>query len=181
MDTIQVSDLARWQNFYVIVGSSAGALTGLQFVVIALVAQKNAANSMTEISAFGTPNIFHFWSALMIAAVLNMPWSSLPAPGIILAVLGAVGVLYDIAVIRRARRAEYRPVMEDWIFFVILPLVGYASLLTSGILLESHPVKALFGIAAIALLLLFIGVRNAWDTVTYVAVVHNPAAAKKKE
>ena len=30
--------LAGWENFYVIVGSSAGALIGLQFVVITLIA-----------------------------------------------------------------------------------------------------------------------------------------------
>jgi len=29
--------LLQWENFYIIVGSSAGALTGLQFVVMALV------------------------------------------------------------------------------------------------------------------------------------------------
>src|SRR5436190_24376937 len=29
--------LSLWENFYVIVGSSAGALTGLQFVVMALI------------------------------------------------------------------------------------------------------------------------------------------------
>jgi len=34
-----LSTLAHWANFYVIVGSSAGALTGLQFVVMTLVAQ----------------------------------------------------------------------------------------------------------------------------------------------
>ncbi|HLK32996.1 MAG TPA: hypothetical protein VKT29_07890 [Terriglobales bacterium] len=46
--------LTDWANFYVIVGSSAGALTGLQFVVIALIAQRQAAGSMLEIRAFGT-------------------------------------------------------------------------------------------------------------------------------
>jgi hypothetical protein len=30
--------LAEWANFYVIIGSSAGALIGLQFVVITLIA-----------------------------------------------------------------------------------------------------------------------------------------------
>ncbi len=30
--------LSGWQNFYMIVGSSAGCLIGLQFVVMALVA-----------------------------------------------------------------------------------------------------------------------------------------------
>jgi hypothetical protein len=31
--------LDGWENFYVIVGSSAGALIGLQFVVITLIAE----------------------------------------------------------------------------------------------------------------------------------------------
>lgn len=35
-----MSALAGWQNFYAIVGSSAGALIGLQFVVLSLVASK---------------------------------------------------------------------------------------------------------------------------------------------
>ena len=34
---MDASLLAGWANFYVIVGSSAGALTGLTFVVIALI------------------------------------------------------------------------------------------------------------------------------------------------
>jgi len=34
-----MSALSGWENFYVIVGSSAGALIGLQFVVITLIAE----------------------------------------------------------------------------------------------------------------------------------------------
>jgi hypothetical protein len=33
-----MTGLAEWGNFYVIVGSSAGALIGLQFVVITIIA-----------------------------------------------------------------------------------------------------------------------------------------------
>jgi hypothetical protein len=32
------------------------------------------------------------------------------------------------------------------------------------------PSSALFGIAAAAILLLFVGIHNAWDTVTYIAM-----------
>ena len=39
MDHITLPALRNWQNFYEIVGSSAGALTGLQFVVITLITQ----------------------------------------------------------------------------------------------------------------------------------------------
>jgi hypothetical protein len=34
-----MTELAGWENVYVIVGSSAGALIGLQFVVITLISQ----------------------------------------------------------------------------------------------------------------------------------------------
>ena len=63
------SQLADWANFYVIVGSSAGALTGLQFVVIALITEAEAARSMLEIRAFGTPTIVHFCVVLLISGL----------------------------------------------------------------------------------------------------------------
>ena len=52
--------LAEWNNFYVIVGSSAGALIGLQFVVMTLVADKQSAPSETLGGALATPTIVHF-------------------------------------------------------------------------------------------------------------------------
>ena len=70
MEEAAVSALSRWENFYVIVGSSAGALTGLQFVVIALIAETEALGGVQEIRAFGTPTIVHFCVSLLIAAIV---------------------------------------------------------------------------------------------------------------
>ncbi len=67
------SPLLDWTNFYVIVGSSAGALTGLQFVVIALIEQARTGASMLEIRAFGTPTVVHFCAALLISAIVSAP------------------------------------------------------------------------------------------------------------
>jgi len=48
--------LAGWQNFYVIIGSSAGALIGLQFVVLSLIANRRASPSDADAgSPFATP------------------------------------------------------------------------------------------------------------------------------
>lgn len=166
------SVLQEWSNFYVIVGSSAGALTGLQFVVIALVAQAQAAGSMQEIRAFGSPNVVHFCAALLISAILSAPWHALSSVGWALSLCGAVGVVYAVSVIRHARRQTgYAPDMEDWMWYAVLPLGAYLALLVSGIEFTSHP-TSLFEIAAISLVLLFIGIHNAWDTVTYIAVKH---------
>src|SRR5438270_11202033 len=87
-------------NFYGIVGSSAGALTGLQFVVMTLIAGTRTARSMREIRAFGTPTVVHFCAALLISAVMSVPWPALWWIGICLGVFGATGFVYALLVVR---------------------------------------------------------------------------------
>ncbi len=165
--------LTAWQNFYVIVGSSAGALTGLQFVVIALIAQARTTGSMLEIRAFGTPTVVHFCTALLLSAVLTAPWPSTLGPAIGLALCGAAGLVYDLLILRHARRQTgYTPDAEDWLWYFALPLASHAVLFTTAITLVSHAVRALFVIAGVTLVLLFIGIHNAWDSVTYITVTH---------
>ena len=172
--------LAAWENFYVIVGSAGAALTGLQFVVIALIAEVRPRSSMREIAAFGTPTIVHFCAVLLISGLLSAPWQGLSSVQLILVACALVGLTYALIIIRRARRqTNYKPVWEDWLWYSILPLLAYILLLLAGILVRGYPQKALFIVAAVALLLLFIGIHNAWDSVTYIAVVH--ANKKPKE
>src|SRR3954463_15457830 len=69
--------LTQWENFYVIVGSSAGALTGLQFVVMTLIAESSISGGMSGVRAFGTPTIVHFCAVLLVSAIISAPWPSL--------------------------------------------------------------------------------------------------------
>jgi hypothetical protein len=162
---------SAWENFYVIVGSSAAALTGLQFVVIVLGAEINTGSSNTVTRAFGTPTIVHFCAVLLLGAILSAPWPGLASAGTALAACGAVGVLYAAIVIRHTQRqTDYKMVLEDWIWHCTLPLVGYATLLGAALSLTRHPATSLFVIGGTALLLLFVGIHNAWDAVTYIAI-----------
>ena len=162
--------LSLWESFYVIVGSSAGALTGLQFVVIALVAESEARTGAREIEAFGTPTVVHFCAVLLISAILSAPWPGLSGAAISVGISGAFGIVYSLIVARRARRTtNYKPVLEDWIWHAALPFIAYVIVFVAAALLTRRHVPALFAIGASALLLLFIGIHNAWDTVTYVA------------
>ena len=182
MEGAALSPLTEWESFYVIVGSSAGALTGLQFVVIALIAEAEAAASMQEVRAFGTPTVVHFCAVLFVSAVLSAPWHILSSAGLVVDACGAAGLAYAIMIIRHARRQTgYSPDAEDWFWYSALPLLGYASLLGAGILLKQHPSMSLFVIAATALLLMFVGIHNAWDTVTYIAVERRKKQKTTKE
>jgi len=165
------SPLIAWESFYVIVGSSGAALTGLQFVVIALIAESRAQASLRQIDAFGTPTIVHFCAVLLLSAILSAPWQGLSRVSLALGALGLTGVIYGVIVVLRARsQTGYRPVFEDWLWHAMLPLIAYALLLISAILLRGYSHGALFVMAGTALLLLFIGIHNAWDTVTFIAV-----------
>lgn len=160
--------LAGWESYYVIVGSSAAALTGLQFVVMALVADTTKRASGDQIDAFGTPSIVHFCVALLTSAALSAPWHSLRSAALLLGVTGLAGLLYAAIVIRRARRQQgYEPVFEDWLWHAALPIVAYAALTGGAITALSYEHEALFVIGAATLLLVFIGIHNAWDTVTF--------------
>ena len=163
--------LLQWENFYIIVGSSAGALTGLQFVVMALVADSPARADAGTIDTFGTPTVVHFCAVLLVSAILSAPWPALPQAAGAVGILGGAGVIYTLIVVRRTGRVTtYKPELEDWIFHCVLPLVAYATLLVSGVMLTLRHVPALFGVALFSLILLFVGIHNAWDTVTYVTV-----------
>ena len=171
MDEAARVPLAAWESFYVIVGSSAGALTGLQFVVMALIADLERRSTSHEVAAFGTPTIVHFCAALLVAAIASAPWHALSSAGIAMGACGAAGVVYTALVIRRARRQlGYRPVLEDWVWHCVLPLVAYGGLFVAAVVLPRYSKTALFVIAASSLVLVFIGIHNAWDTVTYVAI-----------
>jgi hypothetical protein len=160
--------LTRWQNFYVILGSSAAALTALQFVVIALVAQMRLRNTAEGVDAFSTPTIVYFSTVLLLSAVMCAPWNELWFVAALVTICGAAAVGYALLVVRRARRqTAYQMVLEDWLWHLSLPLVAHAMLLAAGLALAWRPTGALFTIATALLLLLFIGIHNAWDAVTY--------------
>ena len=161
--------LADWENFYVIVGSSAGALIGLQFVVITLIADLPLARGDALASgAFTTPSVIHFGVVLLLSALVSAPWGGIDAVAALWGAVGLGGIIYTAVVARRLRvQTAYKPVFEDWSFHVLLPFAAYAALALSACAARAHERPALFLVAAAALLLLFIGIHNAWDTVTY--------------
>jgi len=127
-----MTPLAQWQNFYMIVGSSAGALIGLQFVVLALVANMPRSAPLAESGrTYSTPTIVHFAAVLFLAAALSAPWSCALAVAIVCGSGGTSGLVYAIVIAVQLRRAAYQPEFEDWVFHGVLPIVAYCALLGS--------------------------------------------------
>jgi hypothetical protein len=169
--------LADWNNFYVITGSAAAGLTGLTFVVIALAADTKRVNAK-GLRAYVTPIIVHFCAVLTLAAYLSMPHQSVCSLSLGFGAAGIAGLAYvtriGIGITHIA--SDYIPVHEDWIWNVVLPGIAYGALLGAACFLWTRPERSLYGAAAVSLLLLLIGIHNAWDI-----AVWNTVNAKKGE
>lgn len=164
--------LTPWANFYLITGSSAAALTGLVFVVITLVANSARPRTPDGISVYSTPTVVHFGVALFLSAGMSAPWRSLVPVALLVGVAAAFGLGYGAYTTLRSRRfAEYRPQLDDWLRYSVLPLLAYLALLAVALGVGPAPVPALFLLGGAVLLLLFIGIHNAWDVVTFLALV----------
>jgi hypothetical protein len=173
--------LDGWSNFYVIVGSSAAGLTGLTFVVIALVSDVQTVR-LSGLRAFVTPIVMHFGSALWLSALLCIPGHTAVSVAACMIVSGAILSAYGATTTYRMYRgrALYNPVLEDWIWNAALPSLCYLGLLVAGVLALQRTALALYIIGAAALTLLFVGVHNAWDLAVWVTV-EGPAARAKRE
>ena len=97
--------------------------------------------------------------------------AGLLAAGIVLGLTGLFGVAYVLRVIYRTKRlTTYRAETEDWVWYTVLPLVAYVTIVLVAFLLPNVAAGALFALAGATMLLIFIAIHNAWDIVTFLAI-----------
>jgi hypothetical protein len=168
---MESSLLAGWDNFYVITGGAAGGLTGLTFVVITLAADAHRVKSVA-VRAFVTPTIVHFGAVLALAAYMSMPRHTVVSLSLGLGAVGLAGLVYVASIAAGIHRLKgaYTPVLEDWVWNVILPALCFCILLTLGFLFSTEPKRCLYGVAAAIMLLMIVGIHNAWDIAVWNSV-----------
>ena len=164
--------VSGWSNFYVMTGSAAAALIGLMFVVITLVTRtENLERTQDGVATFSTPTVMHFCAVLLISAVLLAPWRGLIHPAIATAFIGLGGIVYAARTVYRAKRlTRYELDLDDWAWYGVVPFVAYGALFAGAVALALLPAEGALLIAASVVLMIFIGIRNAWDVVTFLAV-----------
>ena len=147
---VEMTELSGWANFYVIVGSSAGALIGLQFVVMTLVAHMPITRGAAQAGdGFATPTVVHFGVVLLLSATACAPWEGIAAVAVLWGFVGLCGVVYSVVVARRVRsQTVYETVFEDRLFHVLLPFAAYAMLVVSAWTAYFYPRQALFFVGA---------------------------------
>ena len=167
-----------WDSFYLLVGSGAGALIGIMFIVATLMAGYDSQIAVRGARTYITPIVFHFSVILLVSVITAVPELPVYAVTAIFALCSAVGIAYSLTTAFRMISNEWAvpPDLEDKIFYGILPSIAYLAL---GAAAVSLPAKnAIYAIGGAALFLLLLGIRNAWDLGTYF-VLHPPKGSKK--
>jgi hypothetical protein len=179
---MEPSLLAGWDNFFVIAGSSAAALTGLTFIVITLVAQSSRVNS-NGLKVFITPTIVHFSVVLGFSALLSMPRHGPLSLCLCFMVGGIAGLTYVATIAAGIRRitSTYVPVHEDWIWNVILPALAYGTWLAAAVCIWRSPRASLYALAATLVLLMLVGIHNSWDIAVWNSTRHEKDGPKQEQ
>ncbi len=162
-----------WSEYYLVVGSAAGALIGLLFVVVTLTQGYERSRAMMGVSLYMTPTAVHFAVVLTIGALATAPrlaaWTAVLVVGTC-AVAGLVNAVHAALGIRKFRTTSQEPPhWTDFWAYGALPAVLYAGLGAVATGLWSSSGWAVDATGVLALSLLLLGIRNAWDLVTWMA------------
>jgi len=164
--------LAPWAGFFTMMATAAATLIGLMFVVVTLVTRiEQPGDADDGLATFSTPTVIHFGAALLVSSILIAPWPRLGGVFALITLVGLAGFTHMIRVAYKARRLTvYDPDAEDWAWYTVFPFIAYSAVLAGGITIPLGPRLAFWVLAATVMLLIFIGIRNAWDVVTFLAM-----------
>jgi hypothetical protein len=161
-----------WDNFYFLIGSAAAGLIGLLFVVVTLTAGSERSQASRGASLYLTPTALHFAVVLSISAVAVMPRLAVSTAAAVFGLGALVGFANAIRACIGIRTP--RPEMEtahwsDFWLYGGVPATIYLGLGVASVALWAGADWAVPASAALLLVLLLVGIRNAWDLVTWIA------------
>jgi hypothetical protein len=166
-----------WENFYIIVGSTAGALIGVMFVVATLSAGLDASRLTRGAQIYITPVVFNFTVVVIVSALSGVPDLRRDAVGAILGLCAALGSAYSAMTMLRVLRVKVQdaPHWSDKWCYGILPFMAYLGLIAAACAVWLAPMSAAKAIGSDVVVLLLIGIRNAWDLATFlVSLARDP-------
>ena len=167
--------LQAWHEFYFLLGTSAAALTGLMAVVVSINPDTIADRPKAGVRAFITPTMVFFTTAFVVSALLLAPQVPVRSLAVLLALAGIAGVVYLLWTRGHhyyVHGIEDQPPnldAEDWIFFIGLPYLSYLLLIAAAVAIWLHAGFGAPTLAIATMLLLVIGIHNAWDLVIWLA------------
>ena len=168
-----------WENYYLMVGSSAGALIGLMFVVVTLTAGLERSETDRGKHLYTSPIVWHLGVILTLSGAAAIPamtprFFAVAAGG--LGVIGiAIGVRSAIGIVRDPPAPD--TVVFDTFWYGIAPAIAYVGLAGAALGTLCGWRWGTTAIAVDLMALLLVSIHAEWDLVTYLA----PIAGRKPD
>lgn len=161
-----------WGEFYILIGAADAALIGLLFVVTTLSASMHIGGETLSRGAafYMTPTLFQFVTVLVVSALATVPHVTSHWVAAVLVFWAVAGAIYSAAM-GVAMRTNPLPSSGQWadVFgYGILPAAMYLGLVAAAWLSWREAANAPYAIAIGLVVLMVIGIRNAWDLVMFI-------------
>jgi hypothetical protein len=160
-----------WENFYLIVGPSAGALIGLMFVVITLTAGRERDDTEQGKHLYTSPVMWHLGVVLALSGAAVAPAMGPHLFGIVggaLALLGIAMGIRSAVGIARSRMTGADSMFDMW-WYGIIPGLVYVGLGAAAIAVFRGASWSASAVAADLMALLLVSIHAEWDLVTFLA------------
>src|ERR1700719_2909443 len=167
--------LAQWHEFYSVLGTAAAALIALLFVAVSIATSvlTPEPDSRGNTSTYMSPVVFHYANLLFLSLIALIPTQTLESFGLVISAAGIGSVIYSIVIALRVHRNSISD-LADRLCYGAIPALCYATGPVVALLLLEDKPAGLDLLAAAALLLLVINIRNAWDLMISIARRVNP-------
>ena len=165
----------NWDSFYLLVGSAAGALIGLLFVVASLTVNIDRIRAERGNRLFLSPTVFHLAVVFAVSAVTMAPGISVPQVGALIGVIALIAVIYAVRILLGLMQPGASQHWSDAWFYGAAPLACQATLGLLAFLASRNQSDAPELLAALLVIVVLLCVRNAWDLVTWIATREQPS------
>ena len=161
-------DTVGWQNFYVMVGGAAAALTGLLFVAMSLHSKAIIAHPLHGTRAVGT--LLSLMTQLFVAGTVLIPQSTVAlgieveAAALVSVIQTVRGVVVTLGTEERRARSSRRTALEG-----IGAAIWIVLFVASGISLIAHAGGGLYLLAAVMPFMFGWNVYVAWVLITEIS------------
>jgi hypothetical protein len=161
----------NWQDFYLLIGSSAGALIGLMFVVTTLTVGRDIRTIERGQRLYTSPVVWHFGAILLLSGAAMAPDVHAWAYGLLAGVIALVGMVASLRIAIGILGSDSR-LTAGWFdicWYGVAPMVLYGLLAAVSVAIVMRLPWSAMALAATLMALLLTSIHNAWDLVTWLA------------
>ena len=165
-----------WDSFFQITGEAGATLIGLLFLVVSFSQNRDRSRMLRAASIYLTPTALHFAIVLTISTLAVAPRLSVPVRAAVMLVAALTGLgngIWACIGMRSRTPGAEPPHWSDFWLYGAAPTAVYLGLTAAAVALAAGAEWSVHAMAAFLLILLLIGIRNAWDLVTWMAPIRS--------